>query len=754
MHVEQFPDIAKAIRQSNVASVATLMFDQSGWTLRPGYCTETEYWDYKVTGPTPGAGMPEEWAVLAKDVVAFHNNRGGVVVFGIGNDFRVIGYRSQLDSKLLNDRLRKYIGDKIWLDYHRLHIQEDQSHIGMVLIPPRGPLILRFAKDSPCDGGKYIFRKGDSAIREGDSSKLLKDIQADAFELRARAPEFGQVYAIDEPFYRILSPEYHNFVERTDPCRLVEKGLRDPRTSVTQITGVGGAGKTAIATWAVLRAYEKKQFQFIVSTTAKDRELTTHGIQSLSPKLTSFESLLNSILDVLSFPELKQHPTVEKELKVRELLENSGGLLFVDNLETVDDPRIVRLLDDLPIGVRALVTSRRDTVRVAVFPVQLEWLREDEGRLFIKSLGQLPGLGFLHDLPDPECETIRKACDGLPLAIRWAVARAKNASEAIKIAGAITSSGKMGEELLEFSFRRVFDSLSKDERSLLQVLSLFHQPQPSEVLYVGSGISQLKVQDTLSALIKDALVQRYFDEERNDYTYLLLPLTRTFVYKQVKSSGNLETNIRDRLTHYLDARDVRDPAQRVVVRELRQGRSESESGLIDLARAAERRADATTARELYEQALSRNPKNYLAAQLLGELHRHKFKNTTDALRLYEQAASCAPSTGLTRAKIFREWGMILRFSGQMDATDLAIEKFEEAHAHAPNDTITILALAQGLERKGMYLRAIPLLEKIADHPFDDVRNKVRPLLLSCYEREGDIMNAANLKAKIESSGSL
>ena len=748
MITEQFQDIAKAIRQSNASSIAGLIFDSNSWSIRPGYCTETEYWDYKVTGPSPGTGMSDEWAELAKDVLAFHNNKGGVIIFGVENSFRVVGYRSLLDSKLLNDRLRKYIGDKIWLDYHRLNIKDDQSHIGMVIVPPRGPVILRFIKDSPCDGGKYIFKKGDSAVREGDSSKLLKDIQADAFEARARAPEYGQVYAIDEPFFRILSPEYHDFVERTDPCQLVEKALKDPRTSVVQITGVGGAGKTALATWAVLRAYEKKQFHFIISTTAKDRELTTHGIQSLAPKLTSYESLLNSVLDVLGFPDLKPIKVEQKEKEVRDLLLKSGGLLFVDNLETVDDPRIIQLLDDLPVGVRALVTSRRDSVRVAVFPIQLEWLNEDEGRSFIKSLAHLPSLGFLNDLSNEDCETIRKACDGLPLAIRWAVARAKNALEAVKIAHAITKSGKMGEELLEFSFRRVFDSLTHDEQALLEVLSLFHQPQPSEVLYVGSGISQLKTQDTLSSLIKDALVQRYFDEERNDYTYLLLPLTRTFVYNQVKSSGRIETEIRDRLKNYFDAQDVHDPVERVVVREVRQGRSESESGLIDLAIAADRRGDTNTARDLFEQALARNPKNFRAAQLLAELHRHKLKSISDALRLYEQAASCAPSTGPARAKIFREWGMILRHSGQIDATDQAIDKFKESLVHSPNDSFTLFALAQGYERKGMYGPAIPLLERLVDSPYEDTRNKVRPLLLTCYQRQGDILAAATLKSKM------
>jgi len=145
----------------------------------------------------------------------------------------------------------------------------------------------------------------------------------------------------------------------------VEEALSDPRSAVTSIIGIGGVGKTALATWAALRAYERKQFTFIVSITAKDRELTSGGIRGLEPTLTSFEALLDNVLEVLGFPEAKAALTVEeKEREVRTLLEKSNGLLYVDNLETVDDPRIVTFLDSLPVGVRALVTSRRGRVRV------------------------------------------------------------------------------------------------------------------------------------------------------------------------------------------------------------------------------------------------------------------------------------------------------------------------------------------------------------------------------------------------------
>lgn len=745
-----FVDFLKAVRQADVNVLSCLMFDHQTWKVRPGYTSETELWDYKAKAPETGGGSAMEWAELAKDVLAFHNNKGGLIVFGVDNGFNVVRDRNNLDSKLVNDRLRKYLGDSIWVDYFRLNIQQDQKHIGVLVVPPRGPVVGRFVRDSPMDGNKSLFKKGDTALRDGDSSKVLKGVTAEAFIAQTRVPEFGRIYAIDEPLFRILEPEYTAFVHRETPCLQVEKGLQDPRTSVVQVVGVGGAGKTALATWAILNAYQRSAFKFIVSTTAKDRELTTHGIQSLKPKLTSYETLLHAILDVLGFPEEKQKKLADQELAVRSLIENSGGLLFVDNLETVDDPKIIEFLDNLPVGVRAIVTSRRDTVSFSVYPVRLSELTTSEGKEFIHSLNDRPGSGYLADLAADVCETIRSACDGLPLAIRWAVARSGSASEAVKNAIGITKPGRTGEELLEFSFRRVFDSLDKEERSLLQVLSLFTHPQPSEVLYVGSGISELKMQDTLSLLMKDALVQRYFDESRNDYTYILLPLTRTFVYEQVKNSGKLEAEIRDRLKSYFDASDVKDADQKVVIRELRQGKSESESGLIDLAKAAERRTDYKGSKELYEQALARNPKSYKAAQGLAELHRHKLHSVGDALRCYEQAAANAPFAGATRSKIYREWGMLVRESGDPDSTERAIELFSEALKHAPDDPYCIFALAQQLVRKGAYTLAIPLLEKLVDHPYERTRELSRPMLLDCYSKQGDMLKHATLKAKIAS----
>ena len=135
--------------------------------------------------------------------------------------------------------------------------------------------------------------------------------------------------------------------------------------------------------------------------------------------------------------------------------------------------------------------------------------------------------------------------------------------------------------------------------------------------------------------------------------------------------------------------------------------------------------------------------------MLAELFRHKLSNKAEALRLYEQAAANAPARGADRALTFREWGMLLRDSGDVDATDRAIEKFETALAETPNDVMCIHALATMLERKGTYRRVIELLEPLADHPNERTRKMALAGLLRAYERTREMIRVVEIKDKLK-----
>lgn len=746
-----YDDIARAVAGKTPERALRLMFEGTPPRLRLGRAKETELWDFKADCPGPARDERSEnaWAHIAADILGFHNNRGGIILFGINDkSFEFQGATRTLDSKQFNDRIRRYIGDLIWVDFQREYIQADQRYLGVALIPPRGPAVARFKSSAPLVSGKRHFERGGTALRKGDSTYVMDPRAADRFSRDQDEPAFGNSYQIDEPYFRILAPDYLHFLPRGRIGDLVEKSMRDPRVAVTSLIGVGGMGKTALATWAVRRAYEAEDFKFIVSTTAKDRELSATGILGLRSQLTSYEDLVDQIVDVLGFPELKSESPAFRETSVRELLTESGGLIYVDNLETVDDKRLIAFLDDLPVGVRAVVTSRRNSVRTAARPVHVPPLSDDEMVAYIRVLAHEASYSHVNGLADDEALQLGRAWDGIPLALRWAIARTKSLPELMAQAEVPAAQRMQGEQLLEFSFRRVFERLTSSERAVLETLSVLEQPIPTEALVAGAGAPGSQVLDAVEELADDALVQRVFDPDRNDYCFTILPITRAFTRIDLQKHPDAARNIQRRLTSWFEASDVSSDEERLVVREIRSGKNTDDSALVDLAVAAEKREDFDGAERLYQQALSRNPRSWRAAKAAGEFYRHRRHNRVEALRLYEVAGANAPKRGHERAVVFREWGLLVRDSGQPNALALAEEKLQAAMDQAPSDPIARHALANCYDKRGAYRLVIELVEPVVDTKNQRTRELTLPLLLRAYEKTNELLKASELRAKL------
>lgn len=226
------------------------------------------------------------------------------------------------------------------------------------------------------------------------------------------------------------------------------------------MTGIGGVGKTALACWAALQAYEHRWFDYITSISAKDRELTTGGIADLVPMGSTLDQLLNSIAGVVGFSELESLPLVQKEKELRELISGSRMLLFVDNLETVYDEALINFLDRLPLPVKALVTSRKTKVRRAVFPVDVGQFEQREALTFADLIAVRKGRDFIPDMKLTERQLIVEACYRLPLVIEWFMGLARDQVSAVELARDLEANPRQSEELLEFCFRRVHTELS------------------------------------------------------------------------------------------------------------------------------------------------------------------------------------------------------------------------------------------------------------------------------------------------------
>lgn len=748
--------ITTAIRQKDLGSIISLMFSRDYKAIHPSFKTETELWDYKST--CPAVTSPTlEWAEISKDILAFHNTgKGGVLIFGVDDkDYSVIGASAActLDSKLFNDKIRKYVGDKLWVEFYPLSNEDTTITLGIALIPPLTDqkAIKRFQKNGPEKHKKLLFLEGGSAIRKYDSSIILSPRETNELILSRPTIAYKE-FDIDEPCYRLLSADYHEFVLRPHYCQEVLRGLHHSRATSVCLIGIGGVGKTALATWAVKNAYKSEEYDYIVSISAKDRELTTSGIQSITQKLTSLDDLLDCILDVIGFPEAKSYEIRKKQQTVLDLISGEKLLLFVDNLETTIDKGIIHFINYLPEPVKAIVTSRRNVVNISSYPVEIGPLEPEEIVSYIDSLSSLQKFSYCKALSTHEKERIGNIFNGIPLAIKWSLGKSSNTEELLSKTERMDTSGMQNEELLEFTFRRVFDDMSSIEKAVMQVLAVVSD-LPIEAIIQGCGLRSRssEVVDALDALVSDTIIICYYDPEAKSDKYRLLSLTQKFMLNTCIKPKD-EASIRSRLSYWYSADDIEDFEEKQLISAMRQGGQNMGMTLVSFAETAAQKGDTETAIKFFEAAVARDPQNWKVYWKYGEYFRHHEKSIAQAISMYEAALKYSSKEKMTSdmAIMNREFGFIYSISGHADAISRSIKHFEIAHENMPHDPICANGLATMYEKRGNISKIVEVLEPFANTKDDKTRINLLPKLLKAYKAQPEkyMLQIATLSSKI------
>lgn len=318
----------------------------------------------------------------------------------------------------------------------------------------------------------------------------------------------------------------------------------------------------------------------------------------------------------------------------------------------------------------------------------------------------------------------------------------------MRYASDLKQSGRHAEELLEFSFRRLFDEMNGVEREVLLLLSLFQKPLPREAILVGCGHDP-RTGDAIDELKDNALIQQFFDPDLNDFTFTVIPITRKFGQSELDEHLDLQAKLRKRMSDYYQASDVRDENERALIQEIRAGKQGNEQTLVDLALGAQRRGDSDSAERLYDDAVRRNPKSWRALKAAAEFYRDVRENPARALSLYAQCAANSPSRGRDRGFILREYGMLVRSSGSQDALETSTTLLEQALREMPEDGIALYMLATIYEDRGMFVRIKELLSPHVNHPSDITRSKIRPILAQALRKTNDLVKAAELERTIE-----
>ncbi len=530
---------------------------------------ECEWLDYK---EIIHLELDAELCNFARDVLAIKNVGGGYIVIGVKDKtWEQAGLSEKLpyDSKMLRDKIRRATGLDLDVDIVHHNIQTPASTGLFALIFIRSTRkrkkrrVPTLSSKDFCSGKDYGIRRGEIYVRRGDSTvkvqseheleELLDSLETqtddDAVMLSGRSSYF----AVDDATYRLLEKGYEQFVGRTKLRQeLLNSVTRDPRIWIINVHGAGGVGKSALVNWVVYEFYKQRTFEAILQLTAKETVLTSKGIEKFGRSLYSLENLLDHIL--LLFQETPPADLEEKKKLAMEYLSAWKMLLVLDNMETVQDGRILNFVQQLPPDTKAkvLITSRQKTGSWEL-PFPIQELNSFEVREFLKIRSEEMNLNF--PLDDMTTEKVLKATGGLPLAIQWVLGqyRIKNNVEGIM-------QNVLGRDspVLEFSFRNIWRVLSSDAKAILSVLSIFDDPPTSQQIAVSTEFAVERIEKALTELSDVTLVTRSTQISDGRIIYIALPITLSFARHQLSDMGDFELNCRRRFQKFSEQMELQE----------------------------------------------------------------------------------------------------------------------------------------------------------------------------------------------------
>jgi hypothetical protein len=503
---------------------------------------ETDYWDYKRELPLD---TPYEMARTAKDVLAFHNTKGGALIVGVDDDYRVVGIpRSKvLDTYQLQEKLRRYIGPNVPLFQNLIDVANGRV-LWLIFIPKREGLPVPVGQNGPNDrNGRPEIKTNEYYIRLHDQSILCRE--PSHFERLFTGASIDHLqaylYDVDEPYYRLLAPNCDRFFGRRDKLAEVRGALRT-RHPVIALDGLGGVGKTAIAIELTRQLYKTGDYFFIISQSAKSKVWHDGYVGSRRAGFSGLREFLLEVAKVLQLPISLDTDVLKKT--VIESISGSPGLLLVDNYEDVYDDELRRFLSvEVPDPVKVLVTSRIDR-GLGALTISIPQMKDFEAQELLYH--ELERAGYADSLGEEEliAELLRiTGC--VPLALKWAASLAASLNSLAEAVNRLRKIDAPKREFLNFSFATMYDALpplARDAALLCPYIGEDWNPVTvSMILDEPEGDVEMAIEELKERGILMASASTHAG------ALSMLPLTKDFLASKFKENKALHEKVDRRI---------------------------------------------------------------------------------------------------------------------------------------------------------------------------------------------------------------
>src|SRR5574339_84172 len=188
------------------------------------------------------------------------------------------------------------------------------------------------------------------------------------------------------------------------------------RTFIVGIEGIGGVGKSTLATEVSYRCIEDDLFESVIWISAKESILTLHGIEPVIPEAKTLSDILITIGSSLGNPTIGNLSIQDQIQRAYNLLARRSTLLILDNFESLSRTEQRDILDFLrrsPITLKVIITSRERVSEGQV--IRLQGLSFEESNALLTWDAKQKNIHLTKD----QSKYLVDLTGGLPLALLW-----------------------------------------------------------------------------------------------------------------------------------------------------------------------------------------------------------------------------------------------------------------------------------------------------------------------------------------------
>ena len=346
--------------------------------------------------------------------------------------------------------------------------------------------------------------------------------------------------------HNLPNPDFKKFIGREETLKKMAQYLRSSsytRVNSIVIKGIGGIGKSALALEVAHRYLhhanklpKKERFDAVIWISAKRHILTATGIIPRTLVKKTLDEIYTTIANTLEREDIKRARPEDQCDFINTALTKQRILLIMDNLETIEDERVMSFLRELPPETQLIATSR-NFVGLGTH-IHLEGLSWNESQKLISQERKKQNI----TLTQKQVGRLYAYTGSLPLAMVWSIALI---GAGHSIDNVLHRLQDVDSDIAKFCFEESVNTIiNTPAYDLLLALSIFAIDASREALGFITGLTRYTRDEGLAKLVQLSLIQK------SKNRFALLPLTKEYALSRANEDQEKFVHLQTKKAEY------------------------------------------------------------------------------------------------------------------------------------------------------------------------------------------------------------